>query len=93
MATKSLLNRSHVFKRAWQLKRWNPDTSETFGHWLKFAWTEYRDGTAGAWSFEPRSRAGSLTLEIERLERQHRLNVHGLNQLSAVRTELVQLAA
>lgn len=93
MATKSLLNRSHLFKRAWQLRRWKPDTSEPFGHWLKFAWTEYRDGKAGDWSFEPRSRRDSLTLEIERLERQHRLNDHGLNQLSAVRAERAQLAA
>jgi len=93
MATKSLLNRSHIFKRAWQLKRWNPDTSETFGHWLKFAWTEYRDGKDGDWSFEPRSRRDSLTLQIERLERQTRLNVHGLNHLQALRSERQQIAA
>lgn len=93
MATKSLLNRSHLFKRARQLKRWSPDTSEPFGHGLKFAWTEYRNGKAGAWSFEPRSRRDSLTLEIERLERQTRLSVHGLNQLSQARAERVQLAA
>jgi hypothetical protein len=90
------INRSHLFRRAWQLARWNRRYATApleFSRWLTFAWAELKAGKVRTWSFEPIGEIGELRAVVVALESRDRLGVDGVARLCAAYGRLARLAA
>lgn len=77
-----MVNKSDLFKRAWQLVRWNGGKL-TFAKALKLAWSEAKTGGAAEWSFEPPPAAQVIRDRIAFLETADRLGRVGIANLAA----------
>ena len=80
------MNKSTLFRRAWQLKSWNRDMK--FGACLKLAWSEFK---AGSCRVIEQTRLEVVRALITSLENTDRLGPQGHRRLAAAYDELATL--